>query len=381
MKVLFVAASGQIGGGNRSLLMQWAGMASFGVDVHVLCPTAGPLADLCRTLGMACQIVEYHQPGWRAPFRSWESYLELQRIIAAAQPDVVHANDLHGGRFVTLARRSLGLPLVCHIRMPPHRDYASWVFRGLPKPEVFVFNSHAVKNEAGPHLRQHYPGVEQRVVHNGVDLRSFRPLPTPSDSMCRIGIIANLSPVKGHDDFLRMAKSLLDMGHSCEFWIIGTDIERSGYEAHIASTAARLGVSHAVRFLGFRSDIAAVINQLDIVVSSSHYEGFGRTLIEAMACERVVVATAVGGVPEVVADGSTGFLVAPRDANALADRVACLVQDASLRQRMGRAGRRRVQELFSIDSHISQIVDVYRHVLAGRPLITRCAESAVESHV
>jgi glycosyltransferase involved in cell wall biosynthesis len=179
----------------------------------------------------------------------------------------------------------------------------------------------------------------------------------------RVGVLANLVPFKGHEDFLLMARRLLDRGHMCEFWIVGEDRERSGYEGHLRRFAGSLGLNGQVKFLGFRADVAEILWQLDILVSSSHYEPFGRTLIEAMACELPVVATKVGGIPEVVADGETGILVPPREPEALADGVGRLLGDARLRGEMGRAGRARVEALFSSTAHAAQVLTVYQKLL------------------
>jgi glycosyltransferase involved in cell wall biosynthesis/predicted deacetylase len=362
MKVSYLLASSEIGGGNRSLSAIWPVLRRRGVDVHVIAPGMGPMVEACREQQIPCDAVDYVQPAWRTPIRSWRAYRTWTRVLRAAAPDVVHANALEGGRAVTCAARRLGVPLVCHLRFPPDEKTTRWMFRGLPKPDLFVFNSRALRLDAGAQIARAYPGAEQRTIYNAVDLDAFRPSPAETRRTVRVGIIANLSEIKGHGDFLRMAKLLVDRGAPCEFWIVGGNFSDSAYERTLHALVAELGIGHLVRFLGFRADMPALISDLDIIVSSSHYESFGRSLLEAMVCERPVVATKVGGVPEVVEDGVTGLLTPPRDPAALAAAVERLAGDPALRARMGRAGRVRAIQRFSTDTCATQLIEVYTHV-------------------
>jgi alpha-maltose-1-phosphate synthase len=106
-----------------------------------------------------------------------------------------------------------------------------------------------------------------------------------------------------------------------------------------------------------------LLNELDVLVCPSHVEPFGRCLIEAMACEKPVVATRVGGIPEVVDDGTTGILVPPNSPELLATAVASLLNDAELSVRMGQAGRARVENHFAADAHVAAVLEVYGEVL------------------
>src|SRR5713226_7032858 len=163
MKVLYLTTSGEIGGGNRSLLTLSAGLLSRGTRVHVVCPSSGPMVEACRGQGIPCEVVHYGQPSLREPRRTWETYRRWIDVLVRTRPDLLHANDLYGARSVTLSRRRLGLPLICHVRFPPTPAHAAWAFRRLPKPNVFLFNSRALRDEAGPQLQRACPNVEQRI--------------------------------------------------------------------------------------------------------------------------------------------------------------------------------------------------------------------------
>ncbi|MGH7860542.1 MAG: glycosyltransferase family 4 protein, partial [Candidatus Binatia bacterium] len=128
----------------------------------------------------------------------------------------------------------------------------------------------------------------------------------------------------------------------------------------------RLRISAEVRFLGYQQRVDDLMNELDVVVSASHVEPFGRTIIEAMACGKPVVATRVGGVPEIVVEGTTGLLVDPGAPRQLADAAERLLRDERLRSEMGANGRKRVIEDFSLESHVEAILAVYERLAERR---------------
>jgi len=125
-------------------------------------------------------------------------------------------------------------------------------------------------------------------------------------------------------------------------------------------------VAEHVRFEGFCEDVPRLLGELDLLVLPSLWEGFGLVLLEAMAAGRPVVASAVGPIPEVVADGETGLLVPPEDPAALADAIVRVLLDADLAARLGGAGRRRVERFFGIERMVAQTDAVYQELLGGR---------------
>jgi glycosyltransferase involved in cell wall biosynthesis len=365
MKVLYVANAAQIGGGNRSLLVLAAGLQKSGRSVVAL-PTPGTMREACEAEKIECIVRPRLQPSWKDPLKSCLDLVGWRRELRDRKVDLIHANDPTTARPLLLPARSRGIPVVVHVRFPTSPKVVEWVFRGLPKPVLLIFNSYALQSECGPGFAQAYPGLKQLVVHNAVDLAAFRPLAaneqTPRERF-RVGIVANLVPVKGHDDFLRMAAVLTGRGVDVEYSIIGTETAHKGHEAHLRTIARDLGIGQRVQFLGHRNDIPELINQLDIVVCASTVEPFGRCLIEAMACGKPVVATAVGGIPEVVEDGVTGLLVPPRSSEQMADAVQSLLADETRRRQFGESGRRRAVELFASETHVARILSVYEQLL------------------
>jgi glycosyltransferase involved in cell wall biosynthesis len=366
VRILYLANSGQIGGGNRSLMMLWAGLRKRGIDVLAVCPNSGPMVDACKKEQIPCEIVEYSQIDLRRPLSSWLSHQKWRRVLQALKPDLIHVNDPYGARSIALAAWQAHLPVVCHIQFPPSLDSISWLFRALPKPNWFIINSWAVEREIGKQLKARCPESGQTVIYNAIDLAEFTSQKNAAHTTPRVGIVANLLPVKGHTDFLCMARELNKREIEAEYWIIGEDIYKTGFKNTLIQQAANLGIRTQVKFLGFCSNVAQVLGFLDIIVSCSLQEPFGISLIEAMACQKPVVGTRVGGIPEVIEDGVTGFLVSPQAPIELADAVGRLVLDPELRKRMGEAGRRRVERLFSQNSHVDQTLSIYR-------LLSACA--------
>ncbi len=369
MRVLYLSNAAQIGGANRALLTLAQGLRAQGVVPHVIVPSDGPMVSACADAGLICDIVPYRQPGWRQPIATWRAMRAWRAVFARVRPDLIHANDFHNARAVMIAagRR---VPVVCHIRFHQKEAYLRWVFRGLPKPVAFVHNSQATRAVVEPVLREACPVAEQVVIYNGVPLDRFVPAAIREKTgPARIGIVGNLIPIKGHEEFLLMARQLTDQAFDGEYWIVGEDIHGTGYRERLTARARARGIDARVRFLGHRSDVPDLLRQLDVLVCASHVEPFGINVIEGMACELPVVGTRVGGIPEIIEEGVTGSLVPPADAARLAEAVAALLRDPARRRQMGEAGRRRVQRLFSVETYTAEVLALYRRVLSrhGQP--------------
>jgi glycosyltransferase involved in cell wall biosynthesis len=361
MRVLYLANSAQIGGGNRYLQGLWNGIRNYGVEPLAVCPTDGPMVELCRNIGVPVEVLQYPQPSWRYPIKAVQGYLLWQQLLKRTKPDLIHANDFINARSVSLSAKRFALPLVCHIQFHTEPSFLRWVFRTLPKPGAFIHISRAVHGVCGPTLAQVCPGSKQFLIYNCVSTERFFPVKSNNERRhpLRIGIIANLIPIKGHMDFLEMAKMLAYRHVEAEYWIIGEDIHQSGFREQLEARCTELGLGECVKFFGHQSDVLNFLQRLDILVCASHVEPFGISLIEAMACEVPVIGTRVDGVTEVIDDGVTGYLVAPHTPREIADKVELLLADPALRKCMGKAGRNRVQRLFSQDENVKKILEVY----------------------
>jgi glycosyltransferase involved in cell wall biosynthesis len=200
------------------------------------------------------------------------------------------------------------------------------------------------------------------VIHNGVEL----PRATAEESRsgpCRLLTVGRLQAPK---DPLTLVRALAELARPGEAVIAGDGPDRPAVESEVR----RLGLESVVRLAGERNDVEELLAAADLFVLSSRSEGLPLSILEAMAAGLPVVASSVGGVPELVVEGETGLLVPPGDPHALAAAIERLLDDSALRRRLGAAGRTRVSEHFDLASARRAHLDLYRTVLAdaGLPL-------------
>jgi glycosyltransferase involved in cell wall biosynthesis len=220
-----------------------------------------------------------------------------------------------------------------------------------------------------------YPDDRIRIIHNGVDPAAFDTTtdPTPliefgwrTDDPV-VAIIAELSPIKDHGTFLEAARIVVDDMPSARFLVVGDGACRAELEA----LSAELGLGSNVHFTGVRRDVGRLLRAVDVfVLSSVTVECFSIALLEAMACARPAVCTAVGGIPEMIEEGVTGYLVPPRSPHQLAARLRSLLSRPETARRMGRAGRRRVVSEFSLDRSVDLAQLAFEDVVAGHALLS-----------
>ncbi len=210
------------------------------------------------------------------------------------------------------------------------------------------------------------PAEKVFVVPNGVDVERFLPGQPPprlyqelglSPEVPVVGIVAALRPEKNHEGFLRMARNVADQVPQVRFLVVGDGPRREELE----ELARSLDLQQHVLFLGTRRDVEELLRLMHVVVLTSHVEAAPVTILEAMATGRPFVAPAVGSIPELIADGETGFVVPPGELEIHAQRVVQLLQDAALRERLGQAARRRAERHYSLES----MVRGYQQLLLG----------------
>src|SRR5829696_1962180 len=278
----------------------------------------------------------------------------LARLLKQLRPDVVHAHDPHGVAMAALAVSMSTLrstpPLIASRRVDFHlRNTAlsRWKYRQV---NYFVCASEAIRTML---VGDGIPRARTVTVHEGIDLDRVKAAPRaelhkelwlPHDAPL-IGNVAALVPHKGQKYLIEAAARLLLDEPDSRVVIAGEGELRGA----LAQQIRQHHLEKHVILAGFRPDILSLHKAFDVFVMSSVTEGLGTSLLDAMACGRPVVATNVGGIPEVVIDGETGLLVPPRDPGAMAAALARLLADRSLRDRMGTAGLARVQSTFTAE--------------------------------
>jgi glycosyltransferase involved in cell wall biosynthesis len=213
-------------------------------------------------------------------------------------------------------------------------------------------------------MSEFVPARKIAVVPNGLDVdqfssRSARP------SLRRVVVVANLRPEKGHDVLMDAAVEVVHRFPDARFELAGGGPELGVLQARAAASP----VSHVFTFLGHRPDVAACLQANDIFVLPSRSEAFPNAVLEAMAAGLPIVASAVGGIPELVDDERTGLLVAPDDPRALADRICRLMTDTALAGRLGAGARADAEARYSFDRMVAAFELVYLTELARRGVV------------
>lgn len=217
--------------------------------------------------------------------------------------------------------------------------------------------------------RSGIPADRVVTIHNGIDPDHFRrgqskaearaKLQLPPDAII-LGGLGRLDPAKGFTYLIEALANLRGDFPQALVAIAGTGALREQLEAR----ASTLGIADRVVFLGFQTDVNVVLDACDVFVMSSLCESLGYALLEAMAHELPAVGTTVGGIPEVIIPGETGFLAPPRDGASLAKAIRPLLESADLRDRLGRAGRQRVIQHFHEADMVRKTIDVYRQMVS-----------------
>lgn len=358
MHILHIEAGRHLYGGALQVLYLLTGLSSRGIRSHLVAPRKSAIAERARDVADKVHEIPIH--GELDPLFP----LRIHTILRRDRPDLVHVHsrrgvDLWGG----LAARSLGIPAVVTRRVDnpevpilARAKYGLYervitisegirrvvLAAGVPTWKVICVRSALAGDWGGP--------CERKWFQDAFSIR---------DGELAIGTIAQFIPRKGHHILLRAAKRILEHFPDTVFLFMG----KGPLAKEIKEASMALGVGDRFRFLGFRNDLPRILPCLDLVVHPALMEGLGVSLIQAAACGVPIVATRVGGIPEIVRDGDNGILVPPGDSLAIEEAVIRLLKDRSARVRLGRRGRLLVEKEFGLDHMVEGNLQVYREIL------------------
>ena len=411
-RILYVDHTAKLGGGEIALLhlVQYLDRRRFepivvlsadgllrekleasGIETHVLPMSASVLDTRKDALGIGTLL------RLRDAARVGRYVWTLARFIRAHRIALVHTNSLKADILGGLAARLTRVPLLWHVRDRIETDYLPrpivWLFRRLSHwlPNYIIANSHSTLETLTLAREERsaavYSGIEiasrVQVVHDGVQRypaqvpivyagphsAGLGAVSSPlMPDLITIGLVGRISPWKGQHVFLKAAALVRPRFPQARFQIIGAALfNEQVYEQEVRDLARSLDLDDCVEFLGFRQDIPELVDDLTILVhASTTPEPFGQVVVEGMVAAKPIVATNGGGVREIVVSGETGLLVPMGDAPAMAEAILFLLDNPETAREMGRRGRQRAHEMFSIEQTARKIEAVYDEVLKTR---------------
>jgi glycosyltransferase involved in cell wall biosynthesis len=373
--LLFLTTYTGIGGGESLQLNLMRALDRTRYDLHLLTPRSGAFPDAAAVLGVRTHVIPYRGTSTFFVPSLWARLPIVGQMRSFLRDQAINAilSDYHSLPFIVPAAESLGIQVIWNAM--------GWWFPIYPWQRDF-FRRHISRilaiTDAVKERLLHTPPVLPPacidVLIPGVDPAVHRPDIDGSPVRAQIGIgpdvplvamVARFQNVKGHEYFLEAARHVLTAVPEARFAVAGENVFAVSKDETYKRRILHLAQSdpllrERVTYLGFWPDAREVIAAADVMVCSSWFESLSMVALESMAMQRPIVSTRVGGPAETVLDGVTGFLVPPRDSQAIAERVIALLHDPSLRQQMGNAGRAHVQEHFSVQRYadaISAIID------------------------
>ncbi len=403
MRILYLSPSGQLGGAERSLLDL---LASIRVErpelsLSLVAGEDGPLVFRCVELGVRTEVVPFPAALARlgdaaagGPAGNQRKGLnllsdlllalpaviiylrKLRRVIREQRPDILHSNGFKM-HVLGLWAKPTGVPIIWHIHdYLSKRPFMARLLRQFAKSSVLcVTNSRSVAADVEAVCGKQ---LTVKAIYNGVDLKNFAPtgpqldldklshLQSAIPQTVRVGLLGTFARWKGHEIFLQ-AMSLIKTDVPLRGYVVGGPLYQtcgSQYsETELKRLAAQFGVSDSIGFTGFIDQPAAAMRALDIVVhASTEPEPFGLVIVEGMACARAVIASAAGGVSEIITEGVDALGHSPGDARALARCIERLAADSGLRHWLGQAGRSTAEQRFDRVQMATNLIPLYQSV-------------------
>lgn len=372
MRVLFLSTSMGMGGADQQLLSAAREMLARGHEVFVISLTPlGPMGLEARSLGIPTESL-----GMARGIPDPRGLLRLARLVRAWRPDVLHSHMVHANLMARALRLLVPVPVLVS------------TIHNISEGGALLMAAYRVTNGLVDHMTIISEAAADRfvrdriiprkllsVIPNGVNADEFRNVPTGARESLRrsLGLdgefawlaVGRFEIAKDYPNMLHAFAKVREQEPRAVLLLVG----RGSLQADTESLAAALDLESAVRFLGVRRDVPEILSAADGYLMSSAWEGMPMVLLEAAAAGLPIVTTAVGGNLEVVGDGESGFLVPPRDADALGEAMLRLMglSDAD-RRAMGERGRERVRSRYGLGRVVERWMELYRELLARKGL-------------
>ncbi len=330
----------------------------------VICGEPGKTSDLLTSLGIEVRIIDDLVRPIR-PAQDFKALLAIKAALQDIKPDILSCHSSKTGILGRIAAKMLGIPAV----FTAH----GWAFTaGVPKTQAQIYR--VIEKLCGPLSKRIVtvsdydrdlalsariaPSDKIVTIHNGMPWRDSN-MARPDNRKPQLVMVARFGPQKDHKTLLLALAELKDL--PWDLHLIG-----GGDNTDIVAMADELALRERIVFHGERTDLPEFLEQMDIFLLISHWEGFPRSILEAMRARLPVIATKVAGVPESVRDQVTGRLVAENDVPGLRDAIKSLLSDKERRKRFGEAGRESYEDSFTFLHMAQPTLALYQEIVAGK---------------
>jgi glycosyltransferase involved in cell wall biosynthesis len=383
VKVLHIITRLIRGGAEHNTLLTVIGLERLGYDVSLAAGPSdeweGDIEKDARQAGVKLRLL--HNLGREiSPWNDLLTLLKLYFYIKKERFDIVHTHVSKAGILGRWAAKLAGVPIIVHtthgnIFHGYFNSFFTKFFILLQKLTALITDKMITLTdiEKEQWLNQGIgKSTQYTAILSGIDLKRFNPENVqiePYEMRKKLGLHTNdfvigtvgrIVPIKGHKYFIQAAAEVIREIPNAKVLLVGDGPIRNEME----ELTVQLGIEGQVFFLGVRKDVPELLSIMDLFVLPSLNEGMGRALVEAMAMGLPVIASQVGGVPEVVTDGKTGILVPAQNPTALAKAIVKLARDAKLSRELAQAGYKRAHSAFGAETMVDRISAVYQELLA-----------------
>lgn len=362
IKLLHLISRIDIGGAEKQLLNLVTNLDKEKYDICVAYfQGRGELKNEFKEAGI--EVKKFKFIGLWDFFTGWKLYQDMK----TNRYDIVHTHGFKADLWGAIAGKLSAVPLIIstvhnqeqYLNNPIIGFLERWIIAPIDDTIIVVSDAvkrFLIKTSGIPQekIKKVYYGINPADIKIDKTKNIRDELGIGKDAPL-IGCIGRLVEQKGHKYLIQAAEEVIQNFPQAKFLIVG----RGSWERKLEALAGRQNLNSNIIFTGFRRDIYSLIDKLTLIVMPSLWEGFGLVLLEAMALGKPIVATDVGGIPEVIKNKETGMLVSPADPDALAERIITLLEDRSLAERMAEAGRLTVNERFPLKKMLEEIELIY----------------------
>lgn len=376
--VLYINEVSWVGGAEGALLDLVTHLDPNEYCPVVVCPDGGEFPQLLLSRGIETHIIPFYGLRARNPLRLLQTISQLYRLVKQHNAHLIHVNQQYFSNYGVILSRICRIPVVIHLRGVESDEFYDQFARKIIAADKIIAVSEAAKWRMLEYIglkmgkkKEEIVSKRVRVVYdgfrqpdNGLTAEELhKQFHIPAQRRV-VGIVGQVTPEKGLSEFIDGAALALKGGPNLHFIVVGTDPDRGrDFDTTVKAKVRDLGIGEHFTFTGYRRDAATLISGMDVSVLASWQDAFPRVVLESLSAGVPVVATSVGGVPEMVEDGVSGLLIPPRDPAALAKALLrVLAMDSAQRLEMTAQGRQSVNR-FSMESHVQQITGIYDEVL------------------